>query len=83
MAIKGLRVRPQYEDLIGVAISKELYNIKFPNRDAQFLRNCFVLIQLDGEGMRQMEKQQKMASKESFKEKFIKTNCYKYRLESI
>ena len=42
VAMRGLRVRPQYEDLIGVAISDELYNIKFPNRDASFLRNGFV-----------------------------------------
>ena len=49
-----------------------IYNIKFPNRDATFLRNGFVLSQLDGEGMRQMEKQQEMASKESYKEHLLK-----------
>ena len=34
IALRGLRVRPQYEDLIGVAKSDGLGNIKFPNRDA-------------------------------------------------
>ena len=71
-AIQGLKVHRQYEDLIGVAVSDKLYNIKFPNRNATFLRNGFVLSQLDGEGMRQMEKQQEMASKESYKEHLLK-----------
>ena len=71
-AIKGLRLRPKYEDLIGVAVSDKLYNIKFPNRDATFLRNGFVLSQLDGEGMRQMQQQQEMAAKEAFKETLLK-----------
>ena len=55
--MQGLRVKPTYEDLIGVAVSDGLENIKFPNRDSTFLRNGFVMSQLDGEGMRQMEKQ--------------------------
>ena len=60
VAMRGLRVRPQYEDLIGVAVSDKLYNIKFhPNRNASFLRNGFIFSQLDGEGTRQMEQQQK------------------------
>jgi len=71
-AIKGLRLKPTYEELINVAVSDGLENIKFPNRDASFLRNGFVLSQLDGEGMRQMEKQQEMASKESYKEHLLK-----------
>ena len=71
-AIKGLRVKPTYEQLIGVAVSDDLQHIKFPNRDASFLRNGFVLSQLDGEGMRQMEKQQEMASKEAYKEHLLK-----------
>ena len=37
-AMRGLRVRPQYEDLIGVAKSDGLEHIKFPNRDAKFIR---------------------------------------------
>ena len=67
-AIKGLRVKPRYEDLIGVAVDDKLYNIKFPNRDAKHLREGFVLSQLDNEGMRAMERQQELASKEVFKE---------------
>jgi hypothetical protein len=76
-SIKGLRVKPSYEQLIGVAVSDELRNIKFPNRDAKFLREGFVLSQLDGEGQREMEKQQEMASKESYKEHLLKTTCKK------
>ena len=29
VAIRGLRVRPKYEDSIGVAVSDHLYNINF------------------------------------------------------
>ena len=57
-AMKGLRVRPRYEQLINVAVPDGLEHIKFPNHDAAFLRNGFVLSQLDGEGMRAMELQQ-------------------------
>ena len=71
-AIKGLKVHRQYEDLLNVAVSDELRNIKFPNRSATFLRNGFVLSQLDGEGMRQMEHQQEMASKQAYKEHLLK-----------
>ena len=59
IAIKGLRVKPNYEGLINVAVSDKLYNIRFPNRDATFLRNGSLLSQLDGEGARIMEDQQK------------------------
>jgi len=38
ISMKGLRLKPKYEDLIGVAVSDKLYNIKFPNRDATCLR---------------------------------------------
>ena len=72
IAMKGLRVRPQYEDLIGVVSSDGLEHIRFPNRDASFLRNVLVLSQLDGEGMRQMQLQQEQASKEAFKEGLFK-----------
>ena len=37
-----------------------------------FLRNGFVLSQLDGEGMRAMERQQEQASKESYNEHVLK-----------
>ena len=68
VAKKGLRLRPRYEELIGVAVSGKLYNTRFPNRVAELLREGFVLSQLDGEGMGQMEKQQGQASKEAYKE---------------
>ena len=67
VSMQGLRLKPKYEELIGVAVSDRLYNIKFPNRDATCLRTGFVLSQLDGEGMRQMQIQQEQASKEAFK----------------
>ena len=34
IAIKGLRVKPNYEGLINVDVSDKLYDIKSPNRDA-------------------------------------------------
>ena len=71
-SMKGLRLKPSYEQLIGVAVSDDLQHIKFPNRDATFLRNGFVLSQLDGEGMRAIERQQEMASKELYKEPLSK-----------
>ena len=61
-----------YEDLINVAVSDKLYNIEFPNRDATFLRNGFVLSQLDGEGMRAMQLQEEQAMKESLKNHLLK-----------
>ena len=72
IAVRGLNVRRQYEDLIGVAFSNGLENVKFPNRNASFLRNGFVLSQLDGEGMRTVQLQQEMASKESYKQHLLK-----------
>ena len=72
IAIKGLRVKPNYEGLINVAVSDKLYNIKFSNRNATFLRNGFVLSQLDGEGMRAMQLQEEQAMKESLKDHLLK-----------
>ena len=72
IAMRGLRLKPNYEGLINAAVSDKLYNIKFPNRDASFLRNGYVMSQLDGEGMRTMERQQEAASKEAFKEHILK-----------
>ena len=77
--MRGLRLKPKYEVLIGAAVSNKLYNIRFPNRDAQFLRNVFIFSQLDGEGARTMEKQQEMASKETFKESLLKQVVKEYR----
>ena len=34
IAMRGLKVKPSYEQLIGVATSDGLEHIKFPNRDA-------------------------------------------------
>ena len=67
-SMQGLTVKPSYEQLVGVAVSGGLENIKFPNRNAKFLREGFVMSQLDGEGARIMERQQEMASKEAYKE---------------
>ena len=64
VAMRGLRVKPTYEKLIRVAVSDGLEHIKFPNREALFLRNGFVLSQLDGEGLRAMEMQQQRHIKE-------------------
>ena len=72
VAMKGLKLKPNYEDLINAVVSDKVYNVKFPNRDASFLRNGFVTSQLDGEGARIMEKQQELASKESYKEHVLK-----------
>ena len=74
-AIEGLRVKPSYAQLTNVAVSDGLEQIKFPNRDAPFFRNRFVSSQLDGQGMRHMEKQQEMASNESYKEHLLKESA--------
>ena len=67
IAMRGLRVKPSYGQLINVAVPDGLEQIKFPSRDATFLRNGFVLSHLDGDGMRTMEKQQEIVSKQAFK----------------
>ena len=70
-SMRGLRVRPQYEDLINVAKSDGL-EIKSPNGNAKFLREGFSLSQLDGEGSRQMQLQQEQAMKEAFNKNMLK-----------
>ena len=70
VAMRGLRLKPAYEDLVGVAVSDKLYDVTSPNRNAPFLRNGFVLSQLHGEGMRAMEMQQEQMAKEAFKKVF-------------
>ena len=73
MSMKGLRIKPTYEQLIGVAVSGDLEHTRSPNRNASFLRKWFYSVtKLDGEGMRQMERQQEIASKESYKEHLLK-----------
>ena len=77
IAMRGLKLKPSSKGLINVAVGDKLYNVKFPKRDAPFVRNGCVMSQLDGEGMRTMERQQEMASKEAYKEhcsKQIATN---------
>ena len=71
-AMHGLRVRRQYEALINVAVPYGLGIINFPNRNASFLRNGFIMSQLDGEGMGTIERQQEMASKGAYKEHLLK-----------
>ena len=71
-AMRGLKLKCNYADFINVAVSDKLYSAKSPNRDASFLRDGFVMSQLDGEGMRAMERQQELASKESYKEHLLK-----------
>ena len=46
IAMKGLKLKPKYEDLINVAVSDGPEHIKSHNRNALFLRNGFVLSQL-------------------------------------
>ena len=70
IAMQGLKLKPTYEDLINVAVSDGLGNIKFPNKNAKFLREGFVMSQLDGEGMRTMERQQKWQVKRFIKNIF-------------
>ena len=72
IAVRGLKVKPSYEQLAGVASSYGLEQIEFPNRDAGFLRDGFILSQLDGEGMGQMQLQQEQASKQAFEEHLVK-----------
>ena len=67
IAMRGLKVKPSYEQLIGVASSDGLEQIEIPSRGAKFLRCGFILSQLDGEGMRQMQLQQEQASKQAVK----------------
>ena len=66
-----MRVNPTYESLIGVAFPGRLEHIKFPNRDAEFLCDGFILNQLDDEGTRQMQIQQEEASIHAFKESVL------------
>ena len=40
IAMRGLRVKPSYEQLINVAVSDGLVQIKIPNRNATFFKKC-------------------------------------------
>ena len=57
-ALRGSKIKPTCGSLIGVAFSDGLEHVKFLNRSFKFLRDGFILSQLDGEGMRAMEQQQ-------------------------
>ena len=83
IAMRGLKVKPSYEQLIGVAPSDGLEQIKFPNGDASFLRNGFILSQLDGEGMRAMEEQQQRHIKEVYMDSALKSLARDLDNESI
>ena len=72
IAMRGLKVKPNYGDLIGAASSDGLGNIKLPKIYAKFMRDGFILNQLDGEGMRQMQLQQEQTIKETFKDHLFK-----------
>ena len=73
VAMRGLKVKPTYEQLIGVAVSDSPEHIKFPKRDAAFLKNGFVFSQLDGEGTRAMEMQQQRHIKEVYMDSALKS----------
>ena len=83
IAMKGLRVRPQYEAPIGVAFSDGSEQIESSNRNASFLRNGFILSQLDGEGMRVMEQQQQRHMKEVYIGSALKSLASNLDNESI
>ena len=83
IAMKGLRLKPTYEDLISVAASDGLEQINFPNRDASFLKICFILSQLDGEGMRAMEEQQQRHMNEVYMESALKPLASNLDNESV
>ena len=72
VAMRGLKVKPPHEQLTGVASPDGLEQIKFPNRDAEFIRYGFILSQLDGEGMRQIQlQQQERKQRNIFKKKHL------------
>ena len=71
MAFYGLKKKPTYEEVIDY-IENDPDKIKYPNRDAKFLRNSFELSQLDGMGMQIMEQQQLREMKELAKENAIR-----------
>ena len=71
--MQGLRVKPSYEQLVGVSVSDELENVKFPNRNAEFIREGFVMSQLDGEGARVMEEQQQRHNNEVYMDSALRS----------
>ena len=71
MALYGLKKKPTLNDVIN-EFETEPNPIKYPHRTATFVRNSFVLSQLNGEGMREMEEQQARQMKEAAKEHAIR-----------
>ena len=44
IAMRGLKVKPSYEQLVGVATSYGLGNMKFRNRGSTFFKKWFYVI---------------------------------------
>ena len=42
--VKGLRLKPTYEDLIPIATSYGLQNVRFPNRGTSFFKTWIPFI---------------------------------------
>ena len=43
VATAGLSKKPIYNELIGEALQDQFYNVKFPNRNAKFLRWIYII----------------------------------------
>ena len=69
--MQNLRKRPTYNELINY-LEFEQPKIKFPNRDATFLRNSPYLSQFDGQSWIDLEKQENDINKERMKEMEIR-----------
>lgn len=67
----GLRKRPTFEGIVDYLASGQ-EKVKFPDREAKFIRNHPYLTQLDGEGMHEMEVQQENAWREQETERRVK-----------
>ena len=83
IAMRGLKLKPTYGSLIGVAFPCGLENLKFPNRSAKFLRDGHTLSQLGGEGVRAMEQQQQRHMKEVYIDSALKPLASNLDNESI
>ena len=68
----GLRLKPTYQELIGIALDANAYGVKFPDRSAKQLREGFVLSQLDGEGARFYEAQQQQLEQQQTRELLLR-----------
>eukprot|EP00972_Heterocapsa_arctica_P102007 15030176-Heterocapsa_arctica.AAC.1 len=68
----GLRLKPTYQELIGIALDDKAYGVTFPDRSARQLREGFVLSQLDGEGARFYEEQQQQLEQQQTRQTLIR-----------